>query len=66
MPWLLLIILLAVLGVLFVLASRPGRAKYIPRIDFGGRQGADRNVLRALEDDVTDLAGVHPPKDPAP
>jgi hypothetical protein len=35
-------------------------------ISFGGRQSPDANTMRALEGEVIESAGVHPPKDPAP
>ena len=38
----------------------------IPWMNYGGKQGADVNAMRALEDEVTKGAGVHTPKDPAP
>ena len=62
----LLIAGLLLVALLLYLHGRTGLTKYLPWVDFGGKQPADVNAMRVLEDDVTELAGQHPPKDLAP
>ena len=67
MAWLWIIGGLIVIGLLLYLNSRVGLTTYVPWINFGGKYGSpDKNVLRVMESDVIERAGVHPPKDPAP
>jgi hypothetical protein len=66
MPLVIFIVLVAVIGLVYVLASRAGSPLSIPWINAGGRQGADTTALRGIEDDVIDAAGNRPPKDLAP
>jgi hypothetical protein len=66
MSWLWLVGALVLLALLVLLNSRLELTRYVPWIDFGGHQPPDVNAMRVLEGEVTDSAGVHPPKDPAP
>jgi hypothetical protein len=54
------------LALLLLLNSRPELMRSLPFINYGGKQGADVNAIRVLEDEVTKSAGVQTPKDPAP
>ena len=69
MWWLWLLGGLVFLGVLFLLHARFGVTKYVPWIDFNGSSGqstVDPNLMRVMEDDVTEQARVQAPKDLAP
>ena len=57
---------LVLLTLLLLLNSGRALTTSIPWINYGGKQGADVNAMRVLEDEVTKGAGVHTPKDPAP
>ena len=69
MWWLWLLGALVVLGILFLLHARFGVTKYVPWIDFtgpSGRSTVDKNLMRMMENDVTEQGRVHAPKDLAP
>ncbi len=69
MWWLWLLGGLVLLGILFALQARYGITRYLPWIDFngnGGRSAIDKNLMRVMEDDVTEQARVQGPKDLAP
>lgn len=68
MPWLVIGVVLALVGLLLLASTRRTPYRYIPWINFnfGGNRPPDTNALRALEDDAVELARDRPPKDVAP
>jgi hypothetical protein len=66
MGWLWLIGALVLIALFVFVNSRLELTRWVPWIDFGGQQPPDVNAMRVLESEVTNSAGVHPPKDPAP
>ena len=66
--WLFVIAVTVLLVLVLMIRARIARSSFAPWMGSDGPVGRHDyiNSVRAEEDEATQLAGVHPPKDPAP